>query len=282
MGPIVMSFNEKQASFDGIPFAYLQGGHGFPVLMIHGSGPGASTAGNWSKVLGPLSGFCSLYGMDLIGFGRSGRKPHPPFFDFNLWFQQCRSMIELIPGDQVGIIGHSISGALALKVAAYEPRVTKVLTTGCMGAPFNVNEDTIRTWTFPRNREELICAAKGLIYDSDLINEAYLQTRERVLFGDPNYGAYFESMFAGDKQAYVQACLLTPDELRRIRCEILMMHGRSDQAFPAEPLTLTLAKSLPQADVVLLGQCSHSIAMEYPHKLIDAARGLFTTAQREA
>jgi 2-hydroxymuconate-semialdehyde hydrolase len=270
-----MSLDEKQTSFEGIAVSYVQGGQGFPVLMIHGSGPGASTAGNWAKVLEPLSGFCSVYAMDLIGFGRSARKPQPPFFDFDLWFRQCRAMVQLIPGAQVGIIGHSISGALALKLAACEPRVTKVLTTGCMGAPFTINEDTIRTWTFPRSQEELIRAARGLIHDHRLIDDAYLRTRERVLFGDPDYGAYFDSMFGGDKRDYVKATLLTPDELARVRCEITMMHGRDDRPFPAEQLTLTLSKSIPQADVILLGSCSHSIAMEHPAKLIDAARRLF-------
>jgi 2-hydroxymuconate-semialdehyde hydrolase len=147
-----------------------------------------------------------------------------------------------------------------------------------MGAPFTVNEDTIRVWTFPRNRDELVRAARGLIHDHRLIDEAYLQTRERVLFGDPSYGDYFDSMFVGDKQAYVQASLLASEELSRIRCDIVMMHGRDDRPFPAEPLTLTLAKSIPQADVHLLGQCFHSIAMEYPQKLIDAALALFRDA----
>jgi 2-hydroxymuconate-semialdehyde hydrolase len=275
-----MAFEEQQASIDGISFSYLRGGKGIPVLMIHGSGPGASTVGNWARVLEPLSGFCAPYAMDLIGFGRSGRKPKPPFFDFELWLKQCRAMIARIPGGEIGIIGHSISGALALKLAAREPRVTRVLTTGCMGAPFTINEETIRTWTFPRNREELIRAASGLIYDSSLIDEAYLQTRERVLFADPAYAEYFESMFSGDKQSYVQAALLTPAELGNIRCDLVMMHGRDDRPFPADPLTLTLAKSLPQADVILLGRCSHSIAMEHPHKLIDAANRLFNQASK--
>jgi 2-hydroxymuconate-semialdehyde hydrolase len=275
-----MAFEEQHASIDGISFSYLRGGDGFPLLMIHGSGPGASTVGNWAKVLESLSGFCAVYAMDLIGFGRSGRKPAPPFFDFELWFKQCRAMIELIPDNDIGVMGHSISGALALKLAAHERRVTKVLTTGCMGASFTVNEDTIRTWTFPRGRDELIRVARGLIYDHRLIDEAYLQARERVLFADPGYAGYFESMFGGDKQAYVQASLLTPAELSRIHCKIVMMHGRDDRPFPAEPLTLSLAKSLPQADVILLGQCSHSIAMEYPNKLVDAAHSLFRPASK--
>jgi 2-hydroxymuconate-semialdehyde hydrolase len=149
-----------------------------------------------------------------------------------------------------------------------------------MGAPFTINEDTIRTWTFPRNNAELVRAAQGLVHDHSLIDGAYLGARERVLFADPTYGQYFESMFSGDKQAYVQSTLLTPDELSCVRCDIIMMHGRNDRPFPAEPLTLTLAKSIRQADVILLGHCSHSIAMEYPDKLTDAALCLFNRSLR--
>jgi 2-hydroxymuconate-semialdehyde hydrolase len=270
-----MSLVETQTSFEGIAVACLHGGRGFPVLMIHGSGPGASTAGNWMKVLDPLSEFIEIHAMDLIGFGRSGRKPQPPYFDFGLWLRQCLAMLQQIPGREIGIIGHSLSGALALKIAACEPRVTKVLTTGCMGAPFTINDDTIRTWTFPRGDKALLLAAQGLIYDHGLIDEAYLQARRRVLFEDPHYAAYFDSMFGGDKQEYVESSLLTAEELAAIRCGVVMMHGRDDRPFPAEPLTLTIAKSIPQADVVLLGRCSHSIAFEHPGKLIAAARALF-------
>jgi 2-hydroxymuconate-semialdehyde hydrolase len=244
--------------------------------MIHGSGPGASTAGNWMKVLEPLSEFLEIYAMDLIGFGRSGRKPQPPYFDFELWLRQCRAMLGQLSGREFGVIGHSISGALALKLAAREPRVTKVLTTGCMGAPFAINEDTVRTWTFPEDNDALLRTAQGLIYDHDLIDDAYLAARRRILFDDPEYGAYFGTMFGGDKQDFVTPTLLTPEELAAIRCDVVMMHGRDDRPFPAEPLTLTIAKSIPQADVVLLGRCSHSIAFEHPGKLVEAARGLFS------
>ena len=109
-------------------------------------------------------------------------------------------MLQQIPGREIGIIGHSLSGALSLKIAACQPRVTKVLTTGCMGAPFTINDDTIRTWTFPPGDKALLLAAQGLIYDHGQIETAYLQARRRVPFEDPHYAAYFDSMFGGDKQ----------------------------------------------------------------------------------
>lgn len=261
--------------FQGIPIHYLEGGEGFPILMIHGSGPGASTLGNWRLVLEPLAQQFHIFAMDLAGFGRSGRKPEPPYFDFPLWLAQCNEMIARIPGERIGIIGHSISGALALKLAAANPRVAKVMTTGCMGAPFTPNEATVRTWTFPRDRDELRRAAEGLIYDRTLIDEAYLSNREKVLFSG-DYEEYFSEMFGGNKQQFIDQALLTADELDRIKCDVLMVHGREDAGFPPE-LTLTLSRSIPQADVVLLAHCSHSVAFEHPQKFLNFASSLFKT-----
>jgi len=269
-----MAYSERQFSFEDIPVHYREGGQGFPILMIHGSGPGASTLGNWRLVLDPLAERFHIYAMDLIGFGLSGRKPAPPYFDLDLWLRQCKAMVAQMPGDKIGVIGHSISGALALKLAASEPRVAKVLTTGSMGATFPPNEHTLRTWTFPKNREELLKAAQSLIADHSLIDETYISNREKVLFqGD--YETYFSSMFGGDKQRFIEAAVLSPDELSRIKCPVTMLHGRDDKGFPPE-VTLKVAQSLPQADVTLIGRCSHSIAMEHPQKLIAAANLLFS------
>jgi 2-hydroxymuconate-semialdehyde hydrolase len=258
----------------GIPVHYLEGGQGFPILMIHGSGPGASTIGNWRLVLEPLASAYRIYAMDLIGFGKSGRKATPPYFDMSLWLEQCRDMITRIPGERIGVIGHSISGALALKLAAREPRIAKVMTTAAMGAVFMPNAASERTWTFPRNRDELRQAAECLIQDKSLIDEAYLSNREKVLFSG-DYEAYFTEMFAGNKRRFVDEAALTADELGRITCDVLMVHGRDDQGFPAEPLTVAISRSIPHADVVLLGRCSHSVAFEHPRKFVALAQSLF-------
>jgi 2-hydroxymuconate-semialdehyde hydrolase len=167
--------------FEGARVRYLEGGQGFPVLMLHGSGPGASTLGNWRMILEPLTERFQIFAMDLIGFGRSDRKPGPPYFDLDLWIRQSRAMLDRVPGERVGVIGHSLSGALALKLAAIESRIVKVMTTGTMGARFTANEQTVRTWTFPRDRAELRRTAEGLVYDRSLIDEAYLDNREKVI-----------------------------------------------------------------------------------------------------
>ena len=71
-------YSKHGFNFEGVPVAYIRGGgKGFPILMIHGSGPGASTQGNWRLVLDPLADRYQIYAMDLIGFGESGLGRRP-------------------------------------------------------------------------------------------------------------------------------------------------------------------------------------------------------------
>ncbi|OVZ64977.1 hypothetical protein CDO44_01295 [Pigmentiphaga sp. NML080357] len=253
---------------------YVEAGSGAPLLMLHGSGAGASTEGNWRRVLPALAERHRVYAMDLIGFGSSDPKPAAPHFDYPLWLEQCREMLRRIPGDGIGIVGHSLSATLALRLAALEPRVRKVMTTAAMGASFEPNAATELAWTFPRNRDELLRVARSLVHDPRLIDDAYLANRESILFSG-DYAQRFSDMFSGDKRRFIDETALAPAELERIQCEVLMLHGRNDAGFPAEALTVQIAQCIPQADVYLLSRCGHSVAFEHPEKFLALAGAFF-------
>src|SRR5690606_25176612 len=98
--------------------------------------------------------------------------------------------------------------------------------------------------------------------------------RAELLFSG-DYKEYYNAMFAGDPQRFIDAATLSADELASIRSEVLMLHGKEDRGFPAETLTLVLGKAIPQADVVLLADCSHSVAFEQPEKFVALATQFF-------
>jgi 2-hydroxymuconate-semialdehyde hydrolase len=276
-----MNFIERNLTVEGYRVHYLEGGSGYPLLLIHGSGPGASTIGNWRRVLDPLARYFHVHAMDLIGFGQSDRKRVEPYFDIPLWLRQCRALIDVMPGPHIGVVGHSLSGALALKLATLEPRIAEVLTTASMGASFQLNAAVEKVWTFPANRDELRRTAEVLIHDKSLIDDAYLDARMNILHKDTTYAPYFSSMFSGNRQIYIDQTVLTSLELAGIRCKVSMLHGRDDVGFPPS-ISLELAARLPQADVTLLGLCSHSIAMEQTDKFLAAAYSLFPMSQAAA
>jgi 2-hydroxymuconate-semialdehyde hydrolase len=110
-----------------------------------------------------------------------------------------------------------------------------------------------------------------------LIDDDYLDARMKILHSDSTYGTYFSSMFGGNKQSYIDQAVITQQELAAIHCKVTMLHGRNDEGFPPS-ISLSVAERLPQADVTLLGFCSHSIAMEQSEKFLAATRSLFSTA----
>lgn len=263
---------ELDLPFEGTTIHCWEGGSGFPVLMLHGSGAGASIPGNFKRVLEPMSRRFRVLAADLVGFGKSGRRPAPPYFDMEMWLRQAQLMLERIGGEAVGIVGHSLSGALALKLAAREKRVTRVLTTGTMGISFPC-EPGARLWRCPPTRELLRKQVEVTVWEKSLIDEAEIDYRWGIL-SQPGYREYFEAMFDGDKQYFVDRSAATPEELASVKATVLMMHGRQDVSFPPEQTSLRLAPSLP-ADVWLIDKCGHSVALEYPEKFLAGAELLF-------
>ncbi|WP_091904626.1 alpha/beta fold hydrolase [Chitinasiproducens palmae] len=268
------SLQEKTFEFEGMEVAYLQGGTGSPLLLIHGSGPGASSLGNWRTVLPALTARHQVFAMDLIGFGRSPRRPTPPYFDLALWVRQARAMLARIDAPRVGIIGHSISGAIALRLAALEKRVAAVLTTGTMGRPFEATDATRRCWTCPTDRQTLIATLRGLIHDPSVIDEPYLAAREPVLFA-PGYANYFDAMFEQEPAHYIAQTVLDDATLAAISCPVTLLHGRDDVAFPPSS-SIGIAASLRRADLVLLSECSHSVAFERTDMFLACAETCFS------
>ena len=269
-----MALTEHDIEFEGTSVHFWKGGSGFPILMLHGSGPGAGTMGNWRFVLEPLAELYHVVATDLIGFGESGRKHEEPYFDIGLWRRQAQLMLDSLPAGPVGIIGHSLSASLALGLAATNERVTKVLTTGAMGGHFEINKSTNLCWTFPETRAQLREAVECLVYDRSVVTDALLDSRMEILH-DGEYGPYFRSMFAGDKQQYVDAAVLPAEMLNALTCDVMMMHGRDDRPFPFAKNSLALSPAIHHADVILVGRCGHSPALEHPQKLLSAANLLF-------
>lgn len=270
-------FKPQSDELDGIAFRYwvpAEASGKPPLLLLHGSGPGASTHGNWRLVLEHLLPHFHVVATDLIGFGQSGRKPKAPYFDYELWVRQARRLLDQFGQQPVNVLGHSLAGSLALKLAAIDKRVQRVMTTGSLGARFPSNPALETVWSFPQTTADLVFAGQTLVYDKALIDDAYVEGRRKILYvGD--YKDYFQQMFAGDKQRYIDAAVLSTEDLEAIRCPVLLVHGRND--VPTPPIaSRELAQRLPQADLVEIAHCGHSVALEHPRKLASLARSFFT------
>ncbi|MBM3511615.1 MAG: alpha/beta hydrolase [Alphaproteobacteria bacterium] len=270
-----MAIREVDYKLDGINVHAYAGGKGFPLLLLHGSGPGASSFGNWHAVMGPLAERYKILAGDLIGFGKSGQKKREPYFDIGLWMKEAQFLLEKVaPRGPVGVIGHSLSGFLTLRLAARNPRIVKVLVTGSLGAKYKIPNALVQGWTFPPSEAAFKKFYSQMVADTSLMTPQFLKDRMRVL-NTGNYRDYFTKMFKGDKQKILDQCVLTPAELKKIKCEVLMVHGAQDRPVPFAAAAVPLADKLPQSDLVRLANCGHGPAMDRPKLFLELTRNFF-------
>jgi 2-hydroxymuconate-semialdehyde hydrolase len=264
----------KRATLAGHQVHYLEGGSGFPILMLHGVGPGTSVVGNFGPVLEPLSQRFHIFAMDLIGFGGSERNRNKPYFDVELWVRQADDMLALMPAGPAGIIGHSMGGAMALKLAARNGRIVKAMTSCTVGAPYPINAALNGFWSAPADRTALRQAMSRMVYAAESVTDAMIEDRWKLLTQE-GYPDYCRELFAEPRQRLLDSAVLSDDEIGRISAQVVMLHGRDDQPCPPEQTTLVLSRKLPRADVHLLGACGHNLPRERSAAFIEIASAFF-------
>jgi 2-hydroxymuconate-semialdehyde hydrolase len=250
----------KHTSFENHRVAYWEAGSGPPLLLLHGVGPGTSMAGNFGPALEPLAERFHIFGPDLIGFGDSERRSEPPYFEVDLWVRQGLAMLDLMPPGPVGLLGHSLGGVLAIKIAARTDRVSKVLTSSTIGAPFALTGALDQFWTIPADRPALVSAMRNMVHDTAALTDAMIDMRWNLLT-QPGYADYFVDMFAGDRQALLDQAILSNDDVAHFKAALMMLHGFDDQGCPVEKTTVPVAARLG-ADALLLSRCGHNLPRE--------------------
>lgn len=265
----------KFINIEGYRARYWDAGTGFPLFMIHGVGPGTSVVGNFGPAMEALAERYRVIGIDLIGFGDSERKEEAPFFDLDLWVRQGLATIDQLSGGQpCGIAGHSLGGALALKIASRAANVSHVLTSSSIGTLYPLNQYLNGFWDLPADKGVLRDVMSNMVFNQAALSDDMINGRWNLLTQE-GYGDYFVQMFAGNRQDFIDAAVLTDEEAGSISAAVTMVHGRNDRPCPADQTTLALADRLPAADVILLGGCGHNLPREQTEKYLEAAYALF-------
>lgn len=105
-------------------------GSGPVVLMLHGGGPGASGLSNYSKNIESLAQHYRVIVPDMPGYGQStkGLNNKDPFGDLA---SGMLGLLDALKIDRAHLIGNSLGGACALRMALEQPsRVGRLILMG--------------------------------------------------------------------------------------------------------------------------------------------------------
>jgi pimeloyl-ACP methyl ester carboxylesterase len=93
-----------------------------PLIFLHGFGAALS---QWRLNLDPLSQTHTVYALDLLGFGASEKASAA--YKVDLWLEQVHDFWQMLIGQPVVLVGHSLGALVALATAVRHPDMVKGL-----------------------------------------------------------------------------------------------------------------------------------------------------------
>jgi pimeloyl-ACP methyl ester carboxylesterase len=120
--PELAGFEERFLELPGGRLRYLAAGEGEPVLLVHGLG---GAAGNWVALAPLLLPERRLLVPELPGHGGSSPLPAAP--SLNAYADPLAWLLEHEGAPSAAVVGHSLGGAIALRLAIRGPEAVAAL-----------------------------------------------------------------------------------------------------------------------------------------------------------
>ncbi|MCL2826510.1 MAG: alpha/beta fold hydrolase, partial [Eggerthellaceae bacterium] len=173
---------------------YHDVGEGYPVVFLHGSGPGVTAWANWGKLFPLLKDKFRILAPDMAGFGFTDR-PAGMVYNMNAWVQQTIDFFDALGIEKAHLVGNSFGGALALAMAVkYPERVDRLVLMGAMGISFPLTYGLDRVWGYTpseANMEELL---EIFTYDHSFATKELIKSRYESSM-QPGFQESYSSMF---------------------------------------------------------------------------------------
>jgi 2-hydroxymuconate-semialdehyde hydrolase len=245
----------------GIRTNYHDQGSGAPVLLIHGSGPGVSAWANWRLVIPALAKQARVIAPDMAGFGFTDR-PADYQYSMDGWVKQAVGLLDALGIEKTDLVGNSFGGALALALAIRHPqRVRRLVLMGSVGVPFPISQGLDDVWGYTPSIENMRRLLDIFAFDRGLVTDELAKLRYEASIR-PGFQESFSAMFPAPRQRWVDEMSSLEADIRAIKHETLVIHGREDQVIPLSN-SLTLANWIPNVQLHIFGKCGHWTQIEH-------------------
>lgn len=240
---------------------YNEAGAGAPLILLHGSGPGATGWSNFAPNIGPLSARFRVFAVDMPGWGASDtisadKRDH---------VRAVLDFMDALKLPRAALIGNSMGGRTALNLAAsYPDRVSHLVT---MGAPspgvllFAAGDgpsEGLRTLrqAYVDPSPDMMKKLVGIMtYDTRFATDELAAQRSRNALARPDH---LRNFLAGA----AAGAPLDEQRLRDINIPCLLIHGRDDRVLSYEH-SLRLVSLIPNSRLVLINRCGHWAQLEH-------------------
>ena len=239
-------------------FHFYDEGEGEVVVLLHGSGTGASGHTNFKNNFSALkaAGFRVIL-PDLPGYGFSS-KPEDVIYSMDYFNQKIIELLDALGVDTFSLIGNSLGGALSIGLGLNHPHRVKNLI---LMAPGGVEEMAVYN-EMPgikkllsdflggsMDQEKIEGLLELFPYDNSIISKEMIEERMEIL---------------PLMNTQVMASMDIPNmesQLSLIKQPILAFWGINDQFIPVSG-SMKIGENCPNAQIMLFSQCGHWVMIE--------------------
>jgi pimeloyl-ACP methyl ester carboxylesterase len=264
------------------------------VLCVHGM---AGAATNWTDFMGEIAGEFACTAVDLPGSGFSPPPPNPSGYSIAALARTVAAVIEEQLTAPVHLVGNSMGGTVAVKLAATRPDLVRTLTLispalpdlrihgGLLQFPLlaipRLGAAIMRRTGLMAPEQRVAAVAKGCFYDPGLVHPARVAAEVDELRRRDGLGYADESMIGAARA--ITAEYLRPrgrslwHDAGRIRVPVLAFYGSHD-ALVHPRGAARAARAFPDARVMVLPRTGHVAQMEHPGVVARHFREMVGTA----
>ncbi|QEW01267.1 alpha/beta fold hydrolase [Microbacterium caowuchunii] len=240
---------------------YREAGSGHPIVLLHGSGPGATGWNNFRPNIAHLAQKFRVIAVDMPGWGKSD----PVTADERNHVKAAIQLLDALDIDRAAFVGNSMGGVTSVQLSARHPeRVSHLITMGSgAGGPsllgpagpsegLKILQQAYRDPS-PDGMRALVDI---MTHDPAFATEELVQARSAAARENPQH---LENFIAGMRRPRY-----TPDwdALVASRVPTLALHGRDDRVVHFEA-SLRLVQLIPDARLVLMNRCGHWLQLEH-------------------
>lgn len=239
---------------------HMRGETGDAVLLLHGSGPGASAYANWRLTMPVLEQNFKVIAPDLLGFGYTAGL-NGEAYTVQRWVNHIVSLLDTLNLHKVHVVGNSFGGLLALSLAHQHPaRVDRLVLMGAVAQVFPITAGLDAVWGYEPSVENMLRLMQYFAYDQSLVGADLAQLRYAASIR-PGVQEEYSQMFPEPRQGILDQMCLPESDLVSIRHQTLIVHGREDQVIPLES-SISLFSMLANAQLHVFGKCGHWTQIE--------------------
>ncbi len=270
-------FEERFLDARGSRLRYLVAGEGEPLVLVHGLG---GAAANWLALAPLLLPGRRLIVPELPGHGGSSPLPAAP--SLSPYADRLGLLLEHERATPAAVVGHSLGGAVALRLALRRPESVSALV---LAAAAGISS-TARSARYALTVTGILKPGRKIAPHRRRVARSALL--KRLVFG--RWGAsdppalppeVVEALLAGPAlhtDTVSAATAVVRDdvrpELERISCPVLVLWGARDNQLPVDD-AFDYARRL-RAPLRVIADCGHLLIVERPAACADAITGFLS------